>query len=103
MRKLIKRRIYDNEKSTIIGESDNGRERTDPHYEYHSLHRAYGGQYFMYGKGGENSIYRIRNGKEGFSGGENIWIIPEFRAIKWLEKHSLIVDRAEKTERKKVK
>ena len=64
---------------------------TDPqdfHYLVEELHKTTDGEYFLHGRGGANTEYKVRrNG--GYTGSEEIKPLNEEEALNWCEEHSI--------------
>ncbi len=76
MKKIICKREYDTELSTLVKKYTVGEIGDAEGYE-ESLYQTEGGLYFIYVNGGEESPYKK----------ENIKSISKAKAAEWLEKH----------------
>ena len=101
-RKIINGTVYDINKATLIGTGANmlGVD-TDDQSEINYLVESHGdlvveqlyktedGEFFVYGKGGNESEYSERY-VSGIGAGSDIWLIAEEDVAAWAEKYNLI-------------
>lgn len=88
MRKVISRNghdmVYDTETAELIHAwSDGILDIHDPRHFEQSLYLTPGGDYFVFGQGGPQSMYR----RDGSKGGWGIRPLPYFKVQSWLKAH----------------
>lgn len=86
MRKVIKGKLYDTDKATMVGEWHDGYP-SDFHYVCETLYRKRTGEYFIHGEGGAMSRYAESCGQSQWMGGESIMPIGYQDAKEWAETH----------------
>ena len=87
MKRYINGKMYDTEKARFIGSDSNaGHWRDFNHYE-ESLYRKRTGEFFLYGRGGPMTKYRVSAGQNSWSGGESIIPLTIKEAEEWAEEH----------------
>lgn len=86
MRKVIKGKLYDTEKATMVAEWSDGYP-SDFRYTCETLYRKRTGEYFLHGKGGPMSPYAESCGLNQWQGGEAIRPLSYDEAREWLEAH----------------
>lgn len=86
MRKVIKGKLYDTEKATMVAEWSDGYP-SDFRYCCEELYRKRTGEYFVHGEGGAMSKYAESCGQNQWMGGEAIRPVSYDEARQWLEEH----------------
>ena len=87
MKKYINGKSYDTETAQKIGCYSNFGSWNDfSHYE-ETLYRKRTGEFFLYGKGGPMTSYRVSEGQNSWSGGAKIIPMTVKEAEKWAEEH----------------
>lgn len=87
MKKVIDGKVYNTETAELIEEWNNGYPCTDFKYCAEELYRTKKGAWFLFGEGGAMSSYSKPYG-DMVGGGENIKVLSEVEAYKWLEMHN---------------
>ena len=87
MKKLIDGKIYNTETAELLHEWDNGCYGNDFKSCEESLYKTKKGAYFIAGSGGPMSKYAVSCGSNSTSGSEQIEVLTEAEAIRWLEEH----------------
>lgn len=87
MRKVIKGKVYDTDKASIVASADNGLPVNDFRYAGETLYRKRTGEYFLHGEGGAMSSYaRSVDGSMGW--GELIEPMTYDDARTWMERNA---------------
>lgn len=86
MRKTINGKQYNTACAREIGHTVTG-SPGDQNYCYEALYRKRTGEFFLYGKGGPESEYRVVAGISGWTGGERITPLSYEEAESWAEEH----------------
>lgn len=84
MIKIVNGKRYNTETAEIIADFCNGYDSGDFNYFNEDLHKTKKGAYFISGHGGPLSKYAESCGN-GSTGGEDIRVLTENEAYKWLE------------------
>lgn len=87
MKKVINGIFYNTETAELLHNWDNGAYGNDFHSCEESLYKTKRGAYFIHGEGGPMSKYAICIGNNSRGGSEDIEVLSETEAIKWLEDH----------------
>lgn len=85
MRKVIKGKLYDTDKATMVAEWSNDFYVTDFHHFSETLYRKRTGEYFIHGEGGPMSRYAESCGQNQWQGGEAIKPLTYDEAKRWME------------------
>ncbi len=86
MYKVINGKRYNTDTAQLMGECSYGCPG-DLDYTSEELYRKQTGEFFLYGEGGANSIYREEISMNSWSGGEQITPLSYAEAQKWAEEH----------------
>lgn len=86
MYKVINGKRYNTDTAQLMGECSYGC-LGDLDYTSEELYRKQTGEFFLYGEGGANSIYREEISMNSWSGGEQITPLSYAEAQKWAEEH----------------
>jgi hypothetical protein len=89
MIKIINGKRYNTDTATLIGEEWNGCARNDFNFLLEKLYRTKSGQYFLFGESGANGKYSRSCGTNSYCGGEEITLMSDIQAQKWLEQYNL--------------
>lgn len=87
MRKVIKGKLYDTEKATMVAEWHDGYP-SDFRYTCETLYRKRTGEYFLHGEGGPMSPYAESCGQNQWQGGEVIRPLAYGEAKAWMEQRA---------------
>lgn len=87
MKKIIEKKIYDTENSTMLHKWWNGCNSTDLCFCREALYKTAKGNLFLHGEGGPRSKYSRSYGNNTLSWGDGITPMTEDEAIDWLENH----------------
>ncbi|WP_036688679.1 hypothetical protein [Paucisalibacillus globulus] len=84
MKKVINKKVYDTEESTLIAEYSNGLSNSDFSHVYEDLYVTKKGQFFLHAQGGPLTIYSESNNNSTW-GIETIILMDSLQVITWLE------------------
>jgi hypothetical protein len=87
MKKIIKAKLYDTDTAKLVGEWDNNYSTSDFSFCQEGLYLKKTGEYFLFGKGGANSIYSEKCEDNSWSGGRRIIPLSYGSARTWAEEH----------------
>jgi len=87
MKRVIDGKIYNTETAELLHEWSNGCFGRDFKSCAESLYKTKKGAYFIAGSGGPMSKYAVSCGNNSTSGSEQIEVLAEAEAIRWLEEH----------------
>ena len=87
MRKVIKGRLYDTDKATMVAEHTENYPN-DFSYVCETLYRKRTGEYFLHGRGNANTRYATPVGGMNWSGGEAIRPLSYEDAREWMERNA---------------
>lgn len=85
MKSIINSKCYDTEKSTLVGEYDNGHGWDDFRHLRERLYVTKKGNWFLHGQGGALTEYAQRHGNTKF-GGEQIKELAPDQALEWISR-----------------
>ena len=88
MKKVIGKKLYNTEKAEEVFAWENAYYPSDFHYCAETLFRTKKGAWFLYGRGGALSCYRVSSGSNFLTGSQNIMALDENEAYEWLERHA---------------
>lgn len=86
MKRRTHGRWYDTETATKVASYNNGAELNGPYFESETLYRKRTGEYFLYGKGGEQTPYAVR-AASGWVPGDLITPVTRKEAVEWAKEH----------------
>lgn len=87
MRKVIKGKLYDTDKATMVASYDNDLPINDFRYEGETLYRKRTGEYFVHCEGGALSAYAQSSG-DATGWGELVRPVTYDEAKAWMESHA---------------
>jgi hypothetical protein len=87
MKRIIKNKLYDTEKSVLVSEFWNGLSHSDFRNLSEDLYRSSKGNWFIHGSGGPMSKYATTCGNQ-TSGNEVIILLSDDEAYEFLVKHN---------------
>lgn len=91
MKRVINGRVYDSDKSELIGECGFGHSGDFNAWE-ETLYKTSKGAYFVAGSGGPRSRYGRQTSQNTWSGSESIEVLSEGEALAWCERHHIDAD-----------
>ena len=86
MKKIIDGKIYNTDTATLVATCDYGFPGDFTHFE-EGLYRTAKGAWFVAGKGGAMSHYGVAIGNGSRSGSNNIRVLSDGEAKRWLESY----------------
>lgn len=89
MKKIINKKVYDTEKAKLVAKYSNGLPISNFKHVYEDLYVTKKGQFFLHVQGGPLTIYSEKIGSNTY-GVEDIILLSEDEAYKWLEKNNEI-------------